>query len=82
MAILQPHEFSLMTSRDDTPNLFEPLPGRAGDRSAAYEALLHNLLDLLGAEAVEAPKSASPASDRRGVTEPAGKSVKPSHATP
>lgn len=48
-----------MTSRDDTPRLFQPLPSRTVDRSAAYEALLRNLLDLAGVE--------SPAADEPGV---------------
>ncbi len=48
-----------MTSREDTPRLFQPLPGRTGDRAAAYEALLRNLLDLVGVE--------SPAADEPGV---------------
>lgn len=48
-----------MTSRDDTPKVFQPLPGRTVDRSAAYEALLRKLLDLVGVE--------SPAADEPGV---------------
>jgi hypothetical protein len=36
---------------DDGPVAFQPLPGRTVDRSAAYEALLRDLLHLVGAEA-------------------------------
>lgn len=49
----------LVTSKDDTPILFQPLPGRTVDRSAAYDALLRELLDLVGAE--------PPAADEAGV---------------
>jgi hypothetical protein len=40
----------LVTSNDDAPTLFRPLPGRTVGRSAAYQALLQALLDLVGAE--------------------------------
>jgi hypothetical protein len=40
----------LVTSNDETPRLFRPLPGRTVDRSAAYRSLLLELLDLVEAE--------------------------------
>ncbi|MFD1045812.1 hypothetical protein ACFQ1S_09690 [Kibdelosporangium lantanae] len=40
----------LVTSNDDAPTLFRPLPARTVDRSAAYQALLQALLDLVGAD--------------------------------
>lgn len=43
-----------MTSNDEAPTLFHPLPGRTVDRSAAYRSLLHELLDLVGAECPDA----------------------------
>jgi hypothetical protein len=39
-----------VTSTNDAPQLFQPLPGRTVDRSAAYESLLRDLLDLVCAE--------------------------------
>jgi hypothetical protein len=39
-----------MTSADDAPVVYQPLPGRTVDRSAAYAALLRDLLDRVGAE--------------------------------
>jgi hypothetical protein len=53
-----------VTSTDDTPHLFQPLPGRTVDRSDAYEALLRELLDLVGAEPPAAPAD-EPGSRRR-----------------
>jgi len=46
-----------VTATDDTPQLFQPLPGRTVDRSAAYEALLRDLLDIVGAEPPVAEES-------------------------
>jgi hypothetical protein len=46
-----------MTSADDAAVVFQPLPGRTVDRSAAYEALLRDLLGMVGAEA---PDEADP----------------------
>ncbi len=48
-----------MTSSKDPPRRFHPLPGRTVARSVAYEALLRDLLDLVGVEA--------PAPDEPGV---------------
>ncbi|MFV2104423.1 hypothetical protein [Micromonospora sp. LOL_024] len=39
-----------MTPTDGCPIAFEPLPGRTVERSAEYEALLRDLLHLLGAQ--------------------------------
>jgi hypothetical protein len=39
-----------VTSRDEPPRVFQPLPGRTVDRSVAYEAVLRDLLRLVGAE--------------------------------
>ncbi|MFJ1761499.1 hypothetical protein ACIOD2_14345 [Amycolatopsis sp. NPDC088138] len=47
-----------MTPSDNEPIPLSPLPGRTTDRSAAYLALLRDLLDLVGAE--------SPAADEPG----------------
>ncbi|MCR6488713.1 hypothetical protein M8542_38380 [Amycolatopsis sp. OK19-0408] len=47
-----------MTSGDDPPRSFQPLPGRTVDRSAAYEALLQSLLDLIGVEPPPAARTA------------------------
>lgn len=44
----------LVTSNDEGPIPLLPLPGRTIDRSAAYQALLQDLLDLLGAESPDA----------------------------
>ncbi|MFJ7217970.1 hypothetical protein [Amycolatopsis sp. NPDC098790] len=64
-----------MTSRDDTPRAFQPLPGRTVDRSAAYEALLRNLLDLVGVEAPPADEPAGPPNWRHQARREVGKAV-------
>lgn len=48
-----------MTSKDDAPQFFQPLPRPTVDRSAAYEALLRDLLDLVG--------TTSPTTDDKGI---------------
>jgi hypothetical protein len=40
-----------MASSDDAPRVFQPLPGPTVNRSAAYRAVLRELLSLVGAEA-------------------------------
>jgi hypothetical protein len=49
-----------MASTNDTPPTFQPLPGRTVDRSAAYHAMLQELLDAVGAE----PPAADEPGDR------------------
>jgi hypothetical protein len=49
-----------MASTDESPELFQPLPGRTVDRSAAYGALLRNLLDLVEVETPAADESGAP----------------------
>jgi hypothetical protein len=44
----------LVTSNDEGPIPLSPLPGCTIDRSAAYQALLQDLLDLVGAESPDA----------------------------
>lgn len=40
----------LVVTPDKDAQVFQPLPGRTADRSAAYQSLLRDLLELVGAE--------------------------------
>src|SRR5262245_53736416 len=64
-----------MTSADEPALVFQPLPRRTADRSAAYEALLSELVDLVGGEPPAGDEAGARPASRHTVRMAVGKAV-------